>query len=262
MLVRSVGAPIRRAVALAAAVAAVGIATAPPAPAATPELPDLRMARLTNIRLDTTTIAGHRLLRYTAELVNTGSGPFEARGSRADTSTTRLLVHQWIYDGAGNVAERVAIPKSETYMFWAGDGHNHFHVADIEDGTLTRVSTGHQVGSLAKHGFHLVDSAAFDTSIPGAPSSAVYAVCGGHSCDSTALRVYMGISVGWLDEYAYTTVGQYIDITGLPNGKYVLRDVVDPEHWFTEANAHNNWASATIRIGNKGVQKLSSAGGV
>jgi hypothetical protein len=262
MFVRTARRPAYLSAALTAALVGVMIVTAPPVPAATPQLPDLRMAKLTNIQLDTTTIAGHRLLRYTAQLVNTGTGPFETRGSRKDTSATRLLVHQWIYDSAGNVVQKVPVPKTETYMYWAGDGHNHFHIADLEDGTLTRVSSGRQVGSLAKHGFHLVDSAAFDTSIPGAPSSAIYGVCGGHSCDDNALRVYMGISAGWLDQYYYTTVGQYIDITGLPNGKYVLRDVVDPQHWFTETNTTNNWASATLRIGDNGVQKITDDGGV
>lgn len=235
-----------------------GIAPAS-APAATLLKPDMRMVRLSVVRLDTSTIPNHRLLRYTAALVDTGAGAFEVRGSRPNTSTSQLSVKQRIYDDAGGFTD---VSVSGTFIYWAGDGHNHWHVNELEEGTLQRLSDGHQVGTLDKHGFHLVDDYKFSPAVSGAPSSAKYTKCGGNSCNHSTLNMFMGVSVGWVDRYNYTTVGQYIDITGLPNGKYVLRDVVDPEHWFTEANAHNNWASATIRIGNKGVQKLSSAGGV
>jgi hypothetical protein len=263
MLIRTTKRPLITVAILGAAFATVMAIAAQPAPAAgSPLLPDLRMAKLTHIRLDTTTIPGHRLLRYTAEMVNTGAGPFEVHGSRPDTSTAHLAVQQWVYDGAGNVAQKIDIPESDTFIYWAGDGHNHFHIADLEDGTLTRVSNGNQVGSLAKHGFHLVDSLPFDTSLPGAPTSAVYAVCGGSSCKMKALNMYMGISVGWLDRYRWAVVGQYIDITGLANGRYVVRDEADAQHWFSEEDTTNNWASATIDIGTNSVTKISDNGGV
>jgi hypothetical protein len=242
-----------------AALLAVFVGAAPPASSSTVQLPDLRMAKLTNIKLDTTTLPGHRLLRYTAQLVNTGTGPFEAHGLRSDTSTAQLPVTQRIYDDAGGFVDQ-AIPG--TTMFWAGDGHNHWHITDLEEGTLVRSSTGQQVGTLVKHGFHLVDDFAFSPAVPGAPASQVYTKCGGNSCDINALDVMMGISVGWVDRYNYTTVGQYIDITGLPNGKYVLTATVDPSHWFTESDPSNNWASATLRLGTNGVQKLSYSGGI
>lgn len=45
------------------------------------------MARLSTIQSDKTTIGGHRLLRYTAQIVNVGTGPFVVLGTRPDTST-------------------------------------------------------------------------------------------------------------------------------------------------------------------------------
>jgi hypothetical protein len=54
------------------------------APAAD-RLPDLGMAPLTDLSIDTTTIPGRRLLRFTTVIVNVGQGPFETIGSRPDT---------------------------------------------------------------------------------------------------------------------------------------------------------------------------------
>ena len=49
--------------------------------------PDLGMAKLSTVTLDTTTLPGHRLLRYTAVMVNIGAGRLEVRGTRPDTSS-------------------------------------------------------------------------------------------------------------------------------------------------------------------------------
>jgi hypothetical protein len=42
-----------------------------------------------------------------------------------------------------------------------------------------------------------------------------------------ALRVTMGLSRGWGDTYPWGLVGQYLDITGLPDGRYRLRVTAD-----------------------------------
>ena len=216
-----------------------------PASAATPVLPDLRMAKLTTIRLDTTTIPGSRLLRYTTEIVNVGVGPFETRGKRPDTSTTNMPVTQRVYNDDGTFA-RVPIPG--TFMFWGGDGHNHWHLNELEGGDLTRLDNGVKVGSLAKHGFHFADNQAFDLSLPNAPQSPVYASCGGFSCKTSALFVTIGLSVGWGDIYAWSLAHQYIDITGLASGMYLLTATADPSHWFEETDATNNSSWAKLRI--------------
>jgi Lysyl oxidase len=218
-----------------------------PAEAVTAQLPDLRMATLTTIRLDTTTLPGHRLLRYTAEIVNVGAGPFEARGKRPDTSTSDLSVTQRVYNDDGTFT-RVPIPQ--TYMFWAGDGHNHFHLRDLEDGVLTRLDNGGAVGALAKHGFHFADNQAFDLALQNAPRSPVYASCGGFSCKMSALNVTMGLSVGWGDIYGASLAFQYIDITGLKSGQYMLTVTADASHWFEETDASDNSTWAKLRITN------------
>jgi hypothetical protein len=228
-----------------------------PATAASQLLPDMRMAKLTTIRSDEKTMPGHRLLRYTAQIVNVGNGPVEARGTRPDTSTPTMSVVQRIYDDSGGSTD---LPSS-THMFWAGDGHNHWHLFDMEQGVLTPFSNGNRVGTSAKEGFHFADGNAFDLSLPNAPQSKVYLACGGRSCNIDALSVKEGISVGWSDIYASGVAFQWIDITGVPNGKYILTVTADPNGYFEESDTTNNSASATIRITSTFVSVLSYSGG-
>lgn len=57
-----------------------------------------------------------------------------------------------------------------------------------------------------------------------------------------------GISVGWADEYHPSLSGQFIDITGLPSGQYVLEAEVNSEHLYEESDYDNNRAARTITI--------------
>ena len=110
---------------------AFAVAGAAPASGATALMPDLGMAKLSTVTLDTTTIPGHRLLRYTAVMVNIGKGRLEVRGSRPSTSS-QMTVKQRIYNtGGGHTDSATSIA-----MQYAGDGHDHWHSLDMEGGTL------------------------------------------------------------------------------------------------------------------------------
>jgi hypothetical protein len=242
---------IRRLAAVALLACALGAAE--PAAGAQQLLPDLAMAKLSTIRLDTTTTPGHRLLRYTAVMVDIGAGPVEVRGSRA-TTTGKMTVVQRIYDSAGGHTD---VPTSIAMQF-AGDGHEHWHSLNMEGGTLARLDNGVQVGALAKHGFCFFDNVAFRLSLAGAPGSPQYTP--NNSCgfdNPTALNVMMGLSVGWGDSYSASTNFQWIDITGLPNGKYRLTAKADPRHLVQESSYTNQGAWAKIRITNTAVTVLS-----
>src|SRR5215210_7770668 len=87
------------AVAVAALVVAQAVVASKPAQAATYRLPDLQMARLTNIQIQNA--SGRHLLRFDTKIVNTGVGRFEVHGSRTSTATPTMSVTQRIFDGAG-----------------------------------------------------------------------------------------------------------------------------------------------------------------
>jgi len=235
---------------LVVAVAAVLALSRPPAAgAAADRLPDLGMARLRDLSIDTTTLPGRRLLRFTTIIVNVGTGPFETIGHRSDTSTPLMTVQQRIYNTAGSSRE----VNTPAVMFWAGDGHDHWHIRDIEAYRLTRLDNGRRVGTGAKHGFCYFDNTPYRLSLPGAPSFSIYGGCGTRE----ALTVTTGLSVGWGDTYPAAIAFQWIDITGLNSGRYRLRATADPANWFAELNNTNNSTWVNIRLTNSGVRVLA-----
>ena len=230
-----------------AAVVGLGPAEAhPSAVAAADMLPDLAMAplRIGDLQIENTS-DGHRLLRYSATIVNLGAGPLELHGQRPDTGTPDMSVTQRIYDNAGGHRD---VATAAT-MFWAGDGHNHWHVRDLESGVLVRLDNGAKLGALAKHGFCFSDNVAYRLSIPGAPPAPVYTSCG---TDPNLLAVTMGLSVGWGDLYPWNIAFQYIDITGVTAGRYRLIATADAPNFFLESNDGNNSTSIYLQLRNHG----------
>lgn len=218
-------------------------APAEPALAASDSLPDLGMAKLKDFRIEKRS-GGQRLLRFSSIVVNVGSGKFELHGSRPDTNTPTMdTVTQRVFDdtsGSRDVA-------TGAVMYFGGDGHNHWHVRDLESFTLERLTDKKEVGTGAKHGFCFFDNHRY-----GSAQGPVYNSCG----SSGDLAVTMGLSTGWGDIYPSTLPDQYIDITGLPTGRYRLTaaaDAVDgdTDGWFVEANEDNNstWVDLQIRKG-------------
>ncbi len=230
----------------------LGLGGTVPAGGSQAALPDLGMAKLTTVTLDTTTLPGHRLLRYTAVMVNIGQGSLEVRGSRPDTASAMTVV-QRIYNTDSTFTD---VPTGVIQQY-AGDGHNHWHSLNMEGGALVRLDNGVRVGALAKHGFCFFDNVKYRLTLAGAPATAQYVPT--NSCgfsDPSALAVMMGLSIGWGDQYSAATNFQWIDITGLPNGKYRLTATADPKHLVSEASYTNNRAWARIRITTTGVTVL------
>jgi Lysyl oxidase len=231
---------------------------APPTHAATPKHPNLTMATPTDLQIDTQTISGHRLLRFTARILNSGSGPFELTGTKtAGETTTMSTVTQRIYDDAGGSA----VVSTPATMIWSGDGHNHWHVKNLAQYRLSPVSDNDSVKTAAKVGFCFYDNYQYNLSSPGAPQSPKYTNCGS---SPSATSVTMGLSVGWGDTYGANLAYQWIDLydpstgTNWPNGYYNLRLTADPSGWFSEQNETDNATCIKIRIGKNSSLKGNS----
>jgi hypothetical protein len=223
--------------ALAAAVVwvATGVATA----SAADRLPDLGMARLSDFRVEKTG-SGRTLLRYTTIIVNVGQGRFELRGQRSSTTQTQMTVSQRVYNDTGG-SRLVSTPA---VMVFGGDGHNHWHVRDLETSALIRLDNGSKVGTGAKRGFCFFDNTRYRLTLPGAPQSPVYTGCG----TSASLIVNMGLSIGWGDAYFWSLPDQYIDITGLTPGRYRLRVTADAQNRFLETSNSNNTTWVDLQL--------------
>jgi hypothetical protein len=216
------------------------LASSRPAYAASDVLPDLGMAHPQDLRIRSTA-DGRRLLRFSSIVVNVGAGPFEVRGQRPDTNTSTMTVTQRIFDDAGG-SRYVPTPAT---MYFGGDGHNHWHVTNLEDFELERLDNGKLVGTGAKHGFCFYDNYRYGaTGDPSYLTTTTPPACG----RSSSLEVFEGLSVGWGDIYRYNLPDQYIDITGLVSGRYQLISTADPDNWFQESNDLNNESWVNLQI--------------
>jgi len=62
-------------------------------------------------------------------------------------------------------------------------------------------------------------------------------------------RSNQGISVGWADSYFFAQLdGQWIDVTDVARGDYILEAEVNPERLFAEANYGDNASAVPVRI--------------
>jgi Lysyl oxidase len=261
-------------VAVASALAlVVASAHKQPAGAATDRLPDLSMARTVKVQIKNCTDTsgdcaydGQRQLRFGTRIVNVGAGAFEVKGSNRDSTGVMRTATQRIYDDAGgsrSVATKVGNDGSTAQMYYAGDGHNHWHLKNLEHYTLTSSSTRTRAG--AKEGFCFLDIVKWfkpDSSgnpiTAGVPSRPVYTGCATNRPSATSVTV--GLSKGWGDIYGTNTIDQYIDITNVPDGSYRLTTTADKPDWFYESNETNNTTWANLSI--KGTQvSVTSYGG-
>ncbi|PYK65642.1 MAG: hypothetical protein DME21_00610 [Verrucomicrobia bacterium] len=124
-------------------------------------------------------------------------------------------------------------PATNPQFVWA-PCHGHYHFNNYANYQLLD-SNGQSVATGLKIGFCLLDSIRWDAN---APSSARYN-CGNQ-----------GIQQGWGDVYYSTLDGQWIDITGVPDGNYTLEMEVNPQHILPESNYANNITRTPITIGN------------
>ena len=213
--------------------------------AAADRLPDLAMARLSDLSIRTSN--GRRLLRYSTTIVNVGSGPFELHGQRASNAEPEMSVIQRVFDDAGGSRDIA----TSAVMVYAGDGHNHWHVRDLQLQEVFRAD-GTSAGRSDKRGFCFWDNVRYRLSLPGAPQSPVYGEsgCGGTGSLTTAV----GLSIGWGDIYPASLPDQFIDITGLADGRYRLVVTADPSSWFAETNENNNVTWVDLELSGGGSQ--------
>jgi hypothetical protein len=200
--------------------------------------------------------SGRRLLRFTTIIVNIGNGPFQLSGYDDDGFAARkdiLSVNQQILEPDGTFSRH----HTDATMFWSGDGHDHWHVTDLQVSKLQNLEN-EDLGSAKKVGFCFVDNFRYGSSQPPHYTQAID-ICFTKSNG----RVPMGISKNWGDTYPSTFKFQWVDITDLPNGDYRLRVIADPAEvpggLFIESNETNNVGWAKIRIQGQQVTVLNKS---
>lgn len=184
-----------------------------------------------------------RCLRFDGIVANPGRGPLEL-AFEVDASQRRAIATQRILYADGTSVDRFA---TETEYH---PTHLHFHVKDFyvaslwnSDETGTRIGA-EPVATGDKSGFCPEDSAPLQDGHEGLRH---------YSCFTEEERgagpwQIVGISAGWKDIYGYTLPDQFVEISGVEDGFYLLELRIDPNNVFTESNERNNVACALIEL--------------
>jgi hypothetical protein len=164
----------------------------------------------------------------------------EAREECADSPGTRNLLHFEVTTPNIGSADLVlgsplagGVTIGEGFIY--SRCHQHYHFAGYALYQLFDASNKEVVRG-KKRAFCLEDFGPLQTFPLPRPMMPRY------TCDN------QGISVGWADTYANGLTCQYIDLTGLPPGRYTLRVTVNPDRVFPELTYDNNTAETPVDV--------------
>jgi hypothetical protein len=256
-------APPRRA--LLGAAVAILLAAVPVAGASVvvDRLPDLRMAPPGSFRVCGAPTGGtfqledcpppaegDRWLRFDSLLMNAGEGTFRVVATRPSVDEEHMTAVQRIRRSDGRWR---TVPTGAT-LHWAEeqDGHPHWHTEGVERYRLFRLPKafpkGEKVG--VKRGYCFFDGRLVRPGLRFARSRPAYPFesCGKPGQSQDLLRVRVGLSVGWGDEYPWNYAGQRIPIHRVRDGEYLVCLTADPLGQFTELREQNNESWARIRL--------------
>ena len=122
-------------------------------------------------------------------------------------------------------------PYSKWFVF--NSCHGHYHLRDFSVYELYKLDGKTLVTSATKQGFCFEDSFKYED---GGKSH-------GYDCE------YQGITSGWGDWYYKQLAGQWIDITGVPEGEYIVRVTLNSGRMLDEGeNRYPNVTETRIRI--------------
>ncbi|HZI38210.1 MAG TPA: lysyl oxidase family protein [Acidimicrobiia bacterium] len=194
-----------------------------------------------------------RCLRFDQVIANVGDGPFELR-YRMEGLATEQQLRQRVYASDGAFTEFTV----DTYEFHPA--HAHFHYKNFGQAFLYRLhpdGTMEKVRESRKNGFCMIDveNTRFgldDHGVPHkgeAPRTYYFPRCNAPTeRDEHGTYMVNGISVGWADVYNWFLADQYVEISGVPDGLYVLETTANPIRTVHETTFDDNTARATIRL--------------
>ena len=203
-------------------------------------LPNLVELPPTQLRVQAVVVAGKTRyeLRFTSTAANMGAGPLVVRLVRPSSSAP-FAAAQVVSRSDGSTR---SYPITVSVRYFFRPGHNHFHLGRFESYELRNAADG-AVARDSKAGFCLGDRAPVGT----AHGPARFTGPCGRGLRN-ALRLTVGISVGWADPYSSDLDGQEFDLTGLPAGIYTLVNRVNGDGTLHESSYGDNVAATRIRL--------------
>jgi hypothetical protein len=227
---------------------AVALAAAQgPERAAKERLPDLDQEIPSDLEITVVGSASHPVYRlgFRSAVRNIGRGPLLISGRRAGTDVASMSADQLIErDGA----PMAVVPGVGRLRYVVSPDHRHWHLLRFDRYQLRRAGGRAVAVDDRKTGFCLGDRYPdLGPKLPGAPPGPVHTSrCG--LGDPRLTGIQEGISVGYGDDYAATLEGQYLRLTGLPSGRYVLVHRVNGDRRLREVGYRNNAASLLLNL--------------
>lgn len=194
-----------------------------------------------------------RCLRFDQPLINLGQGPYELRVYPNEGDGTDA--YQAIYKSDGGYSlTRVGKAKFAPV-------HGHIHFLGFDETGLYTIGPGGRpdklVASQPDKGRCASDSenVSFGARGDGPPRYYIPGTCdtSDHQDPHDPLfpgQSYFrsGISAGWDDNYPWYIPDQYIDVTNVPDGRYLIVDRVNMNGAVRETNPANNVAEACVEF--------------
>jgi hypothetical protein len=189
-------------------------------------------------------------LVFASAVDNVGRGPLLIDGERPGRETPAMEVRQLVRrtDGGARMRElpgEIRYAQTETHEHWHLLGFEVYELRAAGEGTLVRPSE--------KTGFCLGDRYETDKGerVEGKPERAIWTdECGRDQPGLITMR--QGISPGYGDDYDSGLEDQFVDVTNVPPGRYLLVHRTNPERSIEEASYENNAASVLIQLRRSG----------
>jgi lysyl oxidase len=185
-------------------------------------------------------------LTFASAVDNVGRGPLLVEGERPSRAEAAMSVRQLVRHSDGTARVR---PLDAEIRYVRSETHAHWHLLDFERYELRRAADGAAVQPDQKTGFCLGDRYETDrrARLENEPPSPVWTEeCGRGR--PTLLTIREGISPGFGDDYVPELEGQYVDVTQVPAGRYVLVHRANPERELEESDYGNNAASVLVQL--------------
>ncbi|MCC6404057.1 MAG: hypothetical protein IT207_08610 [Fimbriimonadaceae bacterium] len=179
---------------------------------------------------------GTRALRFSTASYNPGEGRLEMRGGEVVGNLQR--VYQRVFRSDNSWYDR------EAGWFIFHPTHGHIHFEDWTAFRLRNMTPAGTVGDIiavgSKTSFCILEIIGENPFLPGHNTPPDYGSCG----------QIQGLRPGWADVYGSSLPGQYIELTGVPDGVYWLEGDIDPNGQVLESNETNNRVRIPVGVGN------------
>ena len=235
-------------VALSLVAAATLLAGGPPgASAGSEQLPDLDQAAPSALSITRAGSAAEPIYRlgFRSAVANVGAGPLAIEAHRPGRGAETMVADQ-VVDSEG--APREVVPDVGRLRYVVSSDHRHWHLLAFDRYQLRRAGGDAPLVRDRKTGFCLGDRYAVRGPPPPAtpPRPAYTSRCGLGAPRLLGMRE--GISVGYGDDYPARLEGQYLPLTGLRAGRYVLVHRANPGRRLRERSYRNNAASLLLEL--------------